>query len=615
MAEIDGNRAGAINWGGSKGFNIDFEKIFNDPLFGFGAGLLGAQTSKTPLLTAMQSMQAMQKNKREAEDAKMRRQLQEQQSKLYGQQVATAQRNQEMQQRALEGVSKFLQSQGLNFPGMGGQPPTGDGQPGMPPGTPPFEEGMIPQQMQPGAEPPQQQMAPPQAPMQAPQPQMQPPGGMSATPTPQQPPSKAQILFKGRIIPAESGGSHWESPGVPKTSKKGAIGIAQVMPTTGPEAAKLAGLPWDPQAFRMNPEYNAALGEAYFTKQMEDFKEPAKAAAAYNAGPEATRRAIDIAEKAKRPDIWMSLLPKETQEYIQKTTGQTGIPKEGTPPPPTTILGTKSKAMPMIAAGAMLEMAGVKGGQGLIDLGKAMEPNNVPAGSYQQDPSTGKLTYVPDPEAQRKAVVEDKRLGLEERRVTADEKRTAADEKRALATAGKTEQEAKVELGKASQAISNVNANMDRLKENAQKLLDHPGLKMITGVTGGLINPRLLGEDARNAAAILEVLKAQAFVNGTTALRAASATGAGVGNQSDKEGDKLQASQARLSQAQSLPEFKEALKELIQLTDGTKERMTAAYETSFPGQKLQAPKTIKRTGTLNGRKVIQYSDGTTEYAN
>ena len=27
-----------------------------------------------------------------------------------------------------------------------------------------------------------------------------------------------------------------------------------------------------------------------------------------------------------------------------------------------------------------------------------------------------------------------------------------------------------------------------------------------------------------------------------------------------------------------------------------------------------APKTVTRTGTLNGRKVVEYSDGTTAYA-
>jgi soluble lytic murein transglycosylase len=32
-------------------------------------------------------------------------------------------------------------------------------------------------------------------------------------------------------------------------SPKGAVGIMQVMPATGPEAARLAGVPWDPEAF------------------------------------------------------------------------------------------------------------------------------------------------------------------------------------------------------------------------------------------------------------------------------------------------------------------------------------------------------------------------------
>lgn len=90
-------------------------------------------------------------------------------------------------------------------------------------------------------------------------------------------------------------------------SPKGATGVAQVMPSTGPEAAALAGVAWDPVAFKTNAVYNARLGRAYFRKQMEDNgNDPAKALAAYNAGPGALRRAGG--------DI--SKLPAETQNYV-----------------------------------------------------------------------------------------------------------------------------------------------------------------------------------------------------------------------------------------------------------------------------------------------------------
>ena len=48
-----------------------------------------------------------------------------------------------------------------------------------------------------------------------------------------------------RLLKQESGGRQFNTNGGVVTSKKGAIGIAQVMPATGPEAAKLAGEAFD----------------------------------------------------------------------------------------------------------------------------------------------------------------------------------------------------------------------------------------------------------------------------------------------------------------------------------------------------------------------------------
>lgn len=102
------------------------------------------------------------------------------------------------------------------------------------------------------------------------------------------------------LIGTESGGQQFDAKGQPLTSSKGAIGVAQVMPTTGPEAAKLAGLPWDEQRFKTDAQYNQALGRAYFNKQLQDFGgNLAYAYAAYNAGPGALREALKKAESAQ----------------------------------------------------------------------------------------------------------------------------------------------------------------------------------------------------------------------------------------------------------------------------------------------------------------------------
>ena len=51
-------------------------------------------------------------------------------------------------------------------------------------------------------------------------------------------------------------------------SPKGAVGPSQMLPSTGPEAAKMAGLPWDPNKFRTDAAYNEALGKAYYASRV-----------------------------------------------------------------------------------------------------------------------------------------------------------------------------------------------------------------------------------------------------------------------------------------------------------------------------------------------------------
>lgn len=142
----------------------------------------------------------------------------------------------------------------------------------------------------------------------------------------------------GILLKYESGGrqfqarreASFESP-TPVTSPKGALGIAQIMPDTGPEAAKLAGLPWDPEKLKTDESYNRALGRAYFEKQLRDFGGSLpQAFAAYNAGPQRTRDAL--AEAEKDGGNWLNKLPDETQSYVRDNmeSFQRGA---GAPPP------------------------------------------------------------------------------------------------------------------------------------------------------------------------------------------------------------------------------------------------------------------------------------------
>jgi len=141
-------------------------------------------------------------------------------------------------------------------------------------------------------------------------------------PTLSQPEIDPRDFYRTNILKQESGNRQFDENGKPLTSSAGAIGIGQILPSTGPEAAKLAGLPWDENRFYNDADYNAALGEAYFMHQYQTFGSIDKAAAAYNAGPGALSSAIDRATAVG--GSYLDYLPAETQKYVLATTGQGG---------------------------------------------------------------------------------------------------------------------------------------------------------------------------------------------------------------------------------------------------------------------------------------------------
>jgi soluble lytic murein transglycosylase-like protein len=137
-------------------------------------------------------------------------------------------------------------------------------------------------------------------------------------------PPTAEAVWN-RMVSQESRGNQFNPDGSVVTSPKGAVGVAQVMPGTGPEAAKLAGLPWDPARFKNDPNYNAALGKAYYAQQLKTFGSIDVAAAAYNAGPNAVLSAQ--AKASKRGGDWLSYMPAETQDYVAKVTSGGAAPQ------------------------------------------------------------------------------------------------------------------------------------------------------------------------------------------------------------------------------------------------------------------------------------------------
>lgn len=141
-------------------------------------------------------------------------------------------------------------------------------------------------------------------------------------------PTEYNSLLASMVADQESGNAQFDRNGKTITSPKGAVGVMQVMPATGPEAAKLAGLPWDENRLRNDPEYNRRLGEAYLNEKLRVNKnDVAKALAAYNGGQSRVDRAVKEAHAAGKPGDWVAFLKDEsgnalteTQDYVAKIT-------------------------------------------------------------------------------------------------------------------------------------------------------------------------------------------------------------------------------------------------------------------------------------------------------
>lgn len=120
-------------------------------------------------------------------------------------------------------------------------------------------------------------------------------------------PAQNDDLF-ARVIQQESGGNQ------KAVSKRGAIGVAQIIPATAKEAAADAGLPYDAFKFRTDPQYNAALGKAYLGKLQNKYNNDALALMAYNWGQGNVDLWLKSGAKVEK-------IPSETVKYLNNILG------------------------------------------------------------------------------------------------------------------------------------------------------------------------------------------------------------------------------------------------------------------------------------------------------
>jgi hypothetical protein len=147
-------------------------------------------------------------------------------------------------------------------------------------------------------------------------------------------------------------------------------------------------------------------------------------------------------------------------------------------------------------------------------------------------------------------------------------------------------------------------ASFDTMLGTLDRLGQHPGLKRSVGAMGVL--PTMPGSDSANFQAELNTFQSQAFLPMVAQLK-------GMGALSDSEGKKLTAAVGALDPKMGEQAFRESVARITADMQAARQRMVGGGK---PGAAAApATRTVTRTGTLNGKKVVQYSDGTVDYAN
>lgn len=110
------------------------------------------------------------------------------------------------------------------------------------------------------------------------------------------------------VIEAESGFD------IRAVSSAGAVGLMQIMPSTGKEMARDLNIPWTGKKMLYDPAINIQLGSEYLHRMFRRFSHADNALAAYNAGP---RRVEGLNHAGILPRRYPGRVRQSLQRYLQ----------------------------------------------------------------------------------------------------------------------------------------------------------------------------------------------------------------------------------------------------------------------------------------------------------
>jgi hypothetical protein len=129
-------------------------------------------------------------------------------------------------------------------------------------------------------------------------------------------------------------------------------------------------------------------------------------------------------------------------------------------------------------------------------------------------------------------------------------------------------------------AVESVVNTSRRMKQTINEILTNPGFDDAFGLSGTVISS-IPGTDAARVKSLLDQLGGILFIDAINAMRNASATGTGLGSLTEKEGDKLQSSQAALKQAQNPADIRRELKKLLNMLEFQEQGVVNAFNRTY----------------------------------
>lgn len=102
---------------------------------------------------------------------------------------------------------------------------------------------------------------------------------------------KIDPLFVLALIETESSYYNWTR------SFKGAMGLMQIMPSTGRQLARELKLEWNGEGTLLDPYANVKMGIYYYSRLQKRFDDPHMSLAAYNVGPNYLAEKIRLGEE------------------------------------------------------------------------------------------------------------------------------------------------------------------------------------------------------------------------------------------------------------------------------------------------------------------------------